>query len=95
MVEFAYNNKVHTGTKMSSFETNNSQSPRMGFELRKKGRYEGAEKFTKKIEEVQGEAKVALAKAQKDMKWYTDRYRLETVGYKVEDLVLLSTKDLK
>ena len=80
---------------MSSFETNNSQSPRMGFELRKKGRYERAEKFTKKIEEVQGEAKVALAKAQKDMKWYTDRYRLETVGYKVEDLVLLSTKDLK
>jgi len=35
----------------------------MGFELRKKGRYKGAEKLTKRIEEVQGEAKVALVKA--------------------------------
>jgi len=37
MAEFAYNNKVHTGTKMLPFQANNRQDPRIGFELRKKG----------------------------------------------------------
>ena len=95
MAEFTYNNKVHTGTKVSPFQANSGQDPRMGFELRKKGRYEGAEKFTKKMEEVQREAKTALVKAQEDIKRYIDRHRAEAVGYKVGDLVLLSTKDLK
>ena len=65
----------------------------MGFELRKKGRY--VEKFAKKIEEVQREAKAALVKVQEDIRRYMDRHRAEAVGYKVGDLVLLSTKDLK
>ena len=41
------------------------------------------------------EAKVALQKAQKDMKWYADRKRGEVKEYRVGNLVLLSTKDLK
>ena len=69
-VEFAYNNKAHTGTKVSPFEANSGQNLRMGFELRKKGKYKGAEKFTEKIKGVQEEAKTALAKAQEDMKKY-------------------------
>jgi len=47
------------------------------------------------MKEVQGEAKAALTKAQEDMKKYADRHRSEAVEYKVGDLVLLSTKDLK
>jgi len=62
MAEFAYNNKAHTSTKMLSFKVNKSQSPRMGFELRKKRRFEGAKKFTKRMEEVQRKAKAALTK---------------------------------
>ena len=93
--EFAYNNKVHTGTKVSPFQANSGQNPRMGFEMRKKGRFEKAEKFVERMKEVQGEAKAALAKAQEDMKRYADKHRLEAVEYKVGDLVLLSTKDLK
>ena len=38
---------------------------------------------------------MVLSKAQEDMKRYTDRHRGEVEEYKVEDLVLLSTKDLK
>jgi len=93
--EFAYNNKAHTGTKVLPFEANSGHNPRMGFELRKKGKYKGAEKFAEKMKGVQEEAKAALAKAQEDMKKYADKHRLEAVEYKVGDLVLLSTKDLK
>jgi len=67
----------------------------MGFELRKKKRFEEANKFTERMQEIQKEAKVALKKAQEDMKKYANRYRGETEEYQVGDLVLLSTKDLK
>ena len=95
MAEFAYNNKAHSGTKVLPLKANNGRNLRMGFELRKKGKFEGAERFAKRIEEVQSEAKAALTKAQKEMRRYADRKRREAVEYKVGDLVLLSTKDLK
>jgi len=34
----------------------------MGFETRRKGKYEGAEKFVKKMKEIQEEVKAALGK---------------------------------
>jgi len=58
-------------------------------------KYKGAEKFVERIRNVQEEAKAALQKAQEDMKQYVDRERGEVVEYRVGDLVLLSTKDLK
>ena len=93
--EFAYNNKVHTGTKVLPFKANNSQNPRMGFEARKKGKHEEAEKFVEKMKKIQEKTKATLAKAQDNIKKYVNRHRLEAVEYKVGDLVLLSTKDLK
>jgi len=93
--EFAYNNKVHAGTKVLPFKANSRQDPKMGFEMRKKGKHEGAEKFVERMKNVQEKAKVALQKAQKEMKWYVDRERGEVEEYRVGDLVLLSTKDLK
>jgi len=93
--EFVYNNKVHSSMKILPFKANYEQDPRMGFEGRKKGKYEGVEKFMKKMKKIQEEAKAALGKVQKDMKKYADRKRAEADEYKVEDLVMLSTKDLK
>jgi len=80
---------------MLSFKANYKQDPRMGFKVRKKKRYKGAEKFVIKIKEIQEEAKAALEKAQEKIKKYTDRKREEVNEYKVGDLVMLSTKDLK
>jgi len=80
---------------MSPFKANYRQDPRIGFEGRKKERYAGAEKFIEKMKEIQEEAKAALGKAQADMKKYTDKKRLDVEEYKVGDLVMLSTKDLK
>jgi len=67
----------------------------MGFEERKKRKYKGAEKFVTKIKEIQEEAKAALGKAQEEIKKYADRKRRKVDEYKVGDLVMLSTKDLK
>jgi len=93
--EFAYNNKVYSSTQTSPFKANYGQDPRMGFEGRKKGKYMGAEKFVEKMKEIQEEAKAVLKKAQEDMRKYTDRKRSDIDEYKVGDLVMLSTKDLK
>jgi len=93
--EFAYNNKVHSSTRTLPFKANYGQDPRMGFEGRKKEKYMGAEKFVEKMKEIQEEAKAALKKAQEDMRKYADKKRSDADEYKVGDLVMLSTKDLK
>ena len=67
----------------------------MGFEMRKKGKYERAKKFVTKMKEIQKEAKAVLEKVQEKIKKYTDRKRAEVNEYKVGDLVMLSIKDLK
>ena len=67
----------------------------MGFEEKKKRKYERAEKFIEKMKEIQEKAKAALGKAQEDIKKYADRKKAEVDEYKVGDLVILSTKDLK
>ena len=95
MAEFAYNNKAYLSTKTLLFKVNYEQDPRMEFEVRRKGKYKGAEKFVIKIREVQEKAKVALGKVQKEIKKYVDRKKREVNEYKVEDLVMLSTKNLK
>jgi len=92
--EFVFNNKVHIATKSSSFKINYGRELRMGFEIRKKRKYEKAKKFVKETKKIHKETKVALRKSQKEMKRYTDKNRKKVVDYKVGDKVLLSTKDL-
>jgi len=95
MAEFVYNNKTYSSTRTSLFKANYRQDPRMEFEGRKKRKYEGAEKFIEKMKEIQEKVKVVLGKVQEEMKKYVDRKRAEADDYKVGDLVMLSTKDLK
>jgi len=61
--EFMYNNKTYLSIQISPFKANYRQDPRMGFERRKKGKYERVEKFIKKIKEIQEEVKAVLIKA--------------------------------
>ena len=95
IAEFAYNNKRHTATQVSPFEANYGLSPRMGFEGRRGKRFEAAEEFVERMRQVQEEVKVALGKVQEEMRKYVDRKRRKGVEFKVGDLVLLSTKELK
>jgi len=95
MVEFAYNNKIHVATKTLPFKVNYGQDPRMGYKDRRKGKYEAAGKFIERMKKIQEEAKAALGKAQEEMKKFANRRQGEGEEYRVGDLVLLSTKDLK
>jgi len=67
----------------------------MEFKTKRKGKYKRAEKFVTKIKEIQKETKMVLEKAQEKIKKYTNRKRTEVNKYKVEDLIILSTKNLR
>jgi len=67
----------------------------MGFKGRRKGKYEAAGKFVEKMKKIQEEAKAVLGKVQEEMRKFVDRKRGKGEEYRVGDLVLLSTKDLK
>jgi len=54
-----------------------------------------AEKFVERMRKIQEKVKTALGKAQEEMKKFANRKRREEEEYRVGDLVLLSTKDLK
>ena len=93
--EFTYNNKIYTATKILPFKANYGQDPRIGFEGRRKGKYEAAGKFVERIKKIQEKAKAALGKVQEEIKKFANRRRREEEEYRVGDLVLLSMKDLK
>jgi len=91
--EFAFNNKVHTATKSSLFQINYRREPRMGFDIRKKGKNEKTEEFVREMKERHEETRAALVKSQEEIKRQTDRSRKEAEEYKIGDKVLISTKD--
>ena len=63
IAEFAFNNKVHIATKMSPFQVNYGKKPRMGFDIRKKGKNKKAEEFAKEMRERYEEARAALIRS--------------------------------
>ena len=67
----------------------------MEFERRRKEKYEAVGKFVERMKKIQEKAKAALGKAQEKMKKFTDKRQGEGEEYRVEDLALLSTKNLK
>ena len=67
----------------------------MGFEGRRKEKYEATGKFVERIKKIQEEAKAVLEKAQEEIKKFANRRQREEEEYRVGNLVLLSTKDLK
>jgi len=52
-----------------------------------------AEEFVKKMKDRHEEARVALVKSQEEMKRQADRNRKEVEEYRVEDKILISTKN--
>ena len=55
-------------TKSSPFQINYGREPRMGFDIRKKGKNEKVEEFAREMKKRHEEARVALMKSQEKMK---------------------------
>ena len=66
--EFVFNNKVHTATKTSLFQVNYGREPRIGFDIRKKGKNEKIEEFVREMKERHEETRAALVRSQKEIK---------------------------
>ena len=71
-VEFTLNNKVHIVTNLLLFKVNYGQELRVGFEIRKKGKYVKTEEFVKEMKGMHEETKAALKKSQEEMKKYVN-----------------------
>jgi len=66
-VEFVYNNKVQTSTRVSLFKVNNEQDPCMELEIRKKRKFEKAVEFVTRIKKVHKEVETVLRKSQEEI----------------------------
>jgi len=75
-------------TKSSPFKNNYRREPRMGFDIRKKGKNVKTKEFVKEIKDRHEEAKVALVKSQEEMKRQADRNRKKADCYKLKSLAL-------
>ena len=93
MVEFAFNNKIHTVTKMLPFQVNYGRELRMGFDIRKKRKNKKVEEFAREMKERHEEARAVLVRLQEEMKRQVDKNRKQAEKYKVSNKVLISTKD--
>jgi len=73
---------------------NYGREMRMRVDLGRKRKMEKTMKFAERMRKVQEEAGAVLMRAQKKMKKQADRGRKEAEVWKVEDKIMLSTKDL-
>ena len=87
--EFAFNNKVYIATKSSLFQINYEREPRMGFDIRKKGKNEKAEEFVREIKKRHEEVRAALVKSHEEMKRQADRSKKEAEEYRIGDKILI------
>ena len=90
--EFSFNNKIYIVIKMSLFQVNYRREPRIGFDIRKKGKNEKAKEFVREMKERYEEVRAVLVKSQEEMKRQTDKSRKKAEEYRVDDKILISTK---
>jgi len=95
MMEFQYNNHIHSSTQNTPFMLDTGRHPWMGFEPHARVTMETADEFAGRMRESLEEAKAALAKAKDDMVRYYNQHHDPTPEYQVGDKVYLDTSDIK
>jgi len=80
-------------TKSLPFQINYGKEPRIGFDIKKKGKNGKAEEFAREMKERHKKARAALVKSQEEIKRQADRSRKEAEEYRVGDKILISIKD--
>src|SRR5258708_7937477 len=93
LVEFAYNNHVHSTTCCTLFELDSSQHPWMGSEPTWSSAIEAADDFAQRMSQMQDEVKATLKHAADEMAQYYDCQRSPTPIYEVRAKVWLNAQN--
>jgi hypothetical protein len=94
VIEFALNNRYHSGLKTTPFYANYGYHPHIGSLPRIQSPIESVEDFVDHIHEVQKNTEKSLTRAAEDMKKFYDRHRGQTPEFEVGQKVLLDNSDL-
>jgi hypothetical protein len=104
MIEFAFNVVISISTELFAFMINYEFESRMFFDSFTKNDYKSAKKriltrralnIINKMTKIWNFIKKKLANAQKNQKRYVDQKRTFSSEYEVEDMIWLSTKNIK
>ena len=95
LVEFSYNDKVHSATGYSPFFINHGAHPYKGVEPHRKSHVSSVDEFVDKMKLVREEAEAALKNSTTMMKKYYDQKRGKSLDYKEGDSVWLEGKNIK
>jgi hypothetical protein len=107
MTEFAFNAATSAFTGLSAFMTNYGFEPRMSFEpsdstdsrerlsARERVLTQKAGNIAEKMRDIWNFTKKTLANAQEIQKKYADKKRKNSSKYKIDDMIWLSTKNIK
>src|SRR5260370_3538502 len=85
LVEFVYNNKVHSATHWTPFELDTRQHPHLGVEPMRTSTVKAADAFARQLGHAQEEVKAPLEQAVDDMKQYYDWNSQVATEYRVRD----------
>jgi len=94
VIEFALNNRYHTGLKTTPFYANYGYHPHIGSLPRINSPIESVEDFVDHLHQVQKDTEKSLTQAAEDMKRFYDRRRNPTPEFQIGDKVLLDNADL-
>jgi len=94
VIEFALNNRYHTGLKTTPFYANYGYHPHIGSLPRVSSPIESVEDFVEHLHEIQKNTEKSLTQAAEDMKRFYDRRRSPTPEFEIGQKVLLDNADL-
>ena len=95
LVEFAYNNRIHSSTRQTPFEVDTGRHPRMGIEPHRTSKIEAAEEFTNRMKQVIEETRSALKQAALDMSRHYNAHHQHSHPFKKGDKVWLDSRNIK
>ena len=95
LVEFQYNNHIHSSIKQPPFFLEYGRLPQMGFEPNQHpSRIESVNEFTERMKNTLEEAKAALVKSKDDMARHYNQRWTPALDYRPGDKVYLDASDI-